>query len=439
MARPAFLVLALALLAVTPVASAAGADIDESVLRADLRSFRDTVDNATRAYSAAYANLSVNEDAARADMRAASDSVGEAFFAFERGHRNASSLNAFMQERMPQSFYTAFERHVVLLRGAMRPAAGTDPLPPEDVQQQAHTVELALLRAEGCLPDGCRNGLVGAGVESFLLIVREGFEAILLVGAVAAYLRKSSRPDKVRLVYAGVGAALALTIVTWFVLGALFQGAAGFVQREIVEGVTMLLAAGILFYVSYWLISKVETQRWIRFIEGRVQDSLANGRSWALAAIGFLAVYREGLETVLFLQALVVRSDGAATGEMLVGIALASVVLAALYYAIHKLGVKIPLRQFFTVTSALLYVLAVRFAGLGVFALQEAGVISPTPMLGLAGVLSTRPLTSLLVQDVLGFTPTLEVLFAQGALVAAAAAGGTYSWLKAKSSVAVAG
>ncbi len=422
------------LLAAATSASAAEGDMNEAALRAELAAFRDTITGSVTRYAAAYHNTSLDDDGKVAEMRAASGTVGDAFLRFESGHRDADSLNTFVQERMPASFYSAFERQIVLLRGAMRTTHVDSATSPSDVEAQGNIVQLALARLESCVPDGCRTGPVGPAVESYLLVVREGFEAILLVGAVIAYLHKSNHPDKVKHVVAGVGAALGLTLVTWFAVDLLFDGAESslLIGREVLEGATMLLAAGVLFYISYWLVSKVETQRWIAFIDGKVKDSIVHDKRWVLPAVGFLAVYREGLETVLFLQAITLRNGADAYWGIAGGVGLGAVTLVALYMAINRLGLKIPLRTFFSVTSALLFLMAIRFMGLGVFALQEAGVLTPTPLLGLARIIADHPFLAVVFQDLLGFAPTLEVLLAQGVLVAAAVGGAFWQFRLAK-------
>jgi high-affinity iron transporter len=166
----------------------------------------------------------------------------------------------------------------------------------------------------------------------------------------------------------------------------------------------MLLATAMLFYVSYWLLSKMEVARWNQFVRGRVQEAVSSGSALALATVAFLAVYREGFETVLFYKALFLAGAGSVApvvGGMLVG----GVALALVYYAIHRWGVRIPLKPFFVITSAFLYYMAFVFAGKGIAELQEGGVIGTT-------VLPWAPRW-----PALGIYPTVESLALQGVLV----------------------
>ena len=169
----------------------------------------------------------------------------------------------------------------------------------------------------------------------------------------------------------------------------------------------MMFAVVMLFYVSYWLLSKIEVSRWNRFVKGKVEDALTSGSALALASVAFLAVYREGFETVLFYKALFLAGGpGASAMPVIAGILAGSVILVGVYYAINRFGVRIPLKPFFAVTSAFLYYMAFVFAGKGVAAFQEGGMVQTT-------VLEWAPRI-----PVFGIYPTAESLALQGLLVA---------------------
>lgn len=415
-----------------PLAGAAGS---AGSLEEQLSTFRSTIRSAVEDYEAAYAdyktadNASAEQDA-RERMTQAGHAVGQAFLAFEQGHGDEGSLSVFMQTEIGSGFYRSFERDVVMLRATMVDAASGDPATPGQIHARASPVLAGLDRAEGCMPDGCGSVLAGAGIQSFLVLLREGFEAILLVGAIVAYLHKTDRGDKRRHVWTGVLGGLAASLVAWLALDRAFSAAAArsSTAHAVLEGATMLLAALVLFYVSFWLLSKVESKRWRAFIDGRLKASLADDRAWMLGAIGFLAVFREGVETVLFVQAISLGSGGA-WGEIGIGLLAGALALVGLYYAVHHAGVNVPLRTFFAVTGAALALLAVRFLGLGLFELQEAGWLPTTPMPDVASVLASSPLVGFLGRDLLGFAPTLEVVAGQALLVAIFLAGGLWTVL----------
>ena len=214
-------------------------------------------------------------------------------------------------------------------------------------------------------------------LESLGLMLREGLEAILIVGAVLAFLTKTGATKRRRDVHVGVGAAILASLLTAVALETIFQLSGN--QREALEGLTMVVAAGVLFYVSYWLLSKIEVARWNRFVKEQVQDALTGGSALALASVAFLAVYREGFETVLFYKALFLAGGADAVGPVTAGIVVGGVILGIVYLGIERFGVKLPLKPFFGVTSAFLYYMAFVFAGKGIAELQGGGYVSVTP------------------------------------------------------------
>jgi len=174
-------------------------------------------------------------------------------------------------------------------------------------------------------------------------------------------------------------------------------------NRELIEGIASLLAAVVLFYVSYWLLAKLEAKRWTDFIRSKVEMALSGGHVMALAGVSFLAVYREGLETVLFYQALLL-SSASSRGSVLLGFVVGLALLFVVIVAIFKLGLKIPLRYFFGFTSGLLYVLATIFAGEGIYRLQQVDLLHKTSL-------------NLPSFPILGIYPNLEGLLLQGSML----------------------
>ena len=244
------------------------------------------------------------------------------------------------------------------------------------------------------------SGFWGNFLQSFLIILREGFEAILVVGAVVAFLLKTGHRERLRSIWVGVLAALVASGVSAVILATVLRALPA--TREIIEGVTMLVAVAVLFSVSYWLVSKVEAARWQQFIREKVTDALQHGGGRALAFVAFLAVYREGAETALFYQALL--RDGAGI-PITLGIVVGFAVLAVVFTLFYRYGVRIPLRPFFAVTSGLLYYMAFVFMGKGFRELQEGNLVSITVLPGWPHV------------DAMGIYPSVETLMAQALLL----------------------
>jgi len=241
-------------------------------------------------------------------------------------------------------------------------------------------------------------------LQSFVILIREGLEAILVLGALMAFLVKTGAAQRKRDLHVGVGAAIGASLLTAFALETVFRLSPA--RREALEGLTMVIATAVLFYVSYWLLSKMEVAKWNRFVRGKVQDAVSSGSALALASAAFLAVYREGFETVLFYKALFVAGgSGSSTVAVIAGIALGAVVMVIVYLAINRFGVRLPLKPFFGVTSAFLYYMAFVFAGKGVAELQEGNIL-PTTIVPWAPRIPA-----------LGIYPTSESLVAQGVLL----------------------
>lgn len=272
-----------------------------------------------------------------------------------------------------------------------------------------------------------------AFIESLVTIVREGVEVILVLAMLIALVVKaigaspaeadevatdaaaSARGRAMRAIWLGVGLALVASLATAAALSLLVASVQGR-AREVLEGLVMLLAAGVLFYVSYWLVSHMQAKRWTDFLKQRARRGLEWGGGGTLALTAFLAVYREGAETALMYQALLGSQGTTRAGllGLLAGLVLGLLVLTAVAALVRATSVRLPLRAFFQVSGLMLFALAVIFAGNAVFALQNAGYVVTTPLLWLGGGL-----------PLVGLYPSLQVVSVQGLLVAGAA----LSWL----------
>lgn len=330
---------------------------------------------------------------------AASAMAFDAYMTFEQVERAVRAKNSGLAEALEAGFASLRTR-------AAGGASSTE-------LQAIHTRLLAdLENAERTIAD--RLSPLNLFVQSFVLLLREGLEAILVVGALMAFLLKTGAGHRRRDIHVGVGAAIGASLLTALLLETIFQ--VSHTSQEALEGGVMLVATGVLFYVSYWLLSKMEVAKWNRFVKGRVQDAVSSGSALALASVAFLAVYREGFETVLFYKALFLAGAGSAF-PVFIGMVVGGLCLAVVYFAINRWGVRIPLKPFFGVTSAFLYYMAFVFAGKGIAELQEGSVIGTT-------VLSWGPRI-----PALGIYPTLESLALQSVLVAALVVGLVWTFL----------
>ncbi len=334
----------------------------------------------------------LDESLARArsnDHATASDLAFDAYIAFE-------PIEANVRTRDP-GLVSVLERHFADFKGAVQHgdvAAATAVRARIDAGLP-QVIALASRPATGW----------GAFFESLLIIIREGFEAILIIGAVVAFLVKTGNGRRVREVWTGAALGLAASAVLAVALRTALANAPA--SREVIEGATMLVAVVVLFSVSYWLVSKVESARWQAFIREKVGSALSSGSTHALALVAFLAVFREGAETALFYQALLARGPQVAS-PVIAGFVFGAVALGAIWVGFHRFGLRLPLRAFFATTSAMLYALAFIFMGKGLRELQEGNALPITPLDGWPYL------------DVLGVYPSVETLAGQGVLVALA-------------------
>lgn len=213
-------------------------------------------------------------------------------------------------------------------------------------------------------------------ISALSIILREGLEAMLIVVAIVAYLIQSGNQSRTNIVYSALGVGVFLSFVTAFAVYYFFREYAG-QFRELLEGVTMLIAVALLLYVGFWLLSKAH--KWNEFIKHSAKEAISKGSSYALWWTVFLAVYREGAETVLFYQALLFDSNTSADFSAVIGgLALGCVILIVLYLLIKRGAVKIPIKLFFQATSAIIFLMCFSFSGKGIGELIEGKVITPT-------------------------------------------------------------
>ena len=312
----------------------------------------------------------------------------DAYMTFEQVEREVRGRNAALAAELEGEF------------AELRAVAAQGPGPELDATRAR--LAAALDRAGVVLGEGLSP--LNLFLQSFVIMLREGLEAILIVGALMTFLAKMGASDRRRHVHAGILAAIAASLLTALALETVFHLSAA--HQEALEGLTMVLATAVLFYVSYWLLSKMEVVKWTHFVKSKVHDAVTRGSALALGTAAFLAVYREGFETVLFYKALFISAGPTAAltpvvGGMLVG----GLILVGVYVAVNRFGVRLPLKPFFAVTSAFLYYMALVFAGAGVAELQEGGFIPMTPVSGMPRL------------PALGIYPTAETLTAQGVLV----------------------
>lgn len=297
------------------------------------------------------------------------------------------------------------EKQFLALRRAIR--AGDDATVPSAFQ----STHDALDRAETALAQR-DAGWWTTAVASSVILLREGVEVVLLIALLLGLLARLGRRDAERYVHIGWVSALVAGGLTWVAAEKLIAiSGAG---RELLEGVVGLLAAAVLFSVSYWFLSQLHGQKWMTYLKEKLEESVSGGHLLAVGGLSFLAVYREAFETVLFYQALAIESGGQAQ-PILAGIAVAAVLLAVIAYFILAAGQKLPMKQFFAVSGVLLLGLSFVLTGHGLHAFVEAGIFPSHPV-------------PVFTVEALGIYPELVPVIGQLIVVVAVATWATWSF-----------
>ena len=314
--------------------------------------------------------------------------------------------------------------------GALLTAAGTA-APASDVsglsdveriEAAADRIEAAADRIEAALAGGStttKSGGSGAGAVIFAgafgIILREGLEAILIVGAIVAYLIKSGNKKGVVPVYIGSALGVVCSFIMAAILNNLLAKSAEYhMSQEIIEGVAALTAVVVLFWVSNWMVSKSESAAWTNYIESKVSSGSSKGSNFALAFTAWLAVFREGAEVILFYQPMLKedRPDMVWAGFW-VGVA----ALVVVFFLIRFVSVKLPLKPFFLGTSILMAIMSISFLGAGIKELMEGGVFDSVDWaLTSPSWLSWIPYND--TMDVLGLYPLIGTVVPQLILLA---------------------
>lgn len=239
--------------------------------------------------------------------------------------------------------------------------------------------------------------------NSFTIIFREGLEVAILFGIILSIVKLSENALAITISYLGIISAIFLGIITWII--SQFIISISTLQREMLEGIVSLLAAIVLFQVSYWLISKSENKIWIGYIKEKLKSSLNKSNLFFIFSLSFLAGYREAFETVLFYQAMIINTPKTDLNYVIFGFLLGLITIIIISYGILKLQLKLPLNLIFPITSTLLYILSFIFTGQAIRSFQEANLISTTSLNFLPTI------------DFLGIYPTIETTLAQSIFI----------------------
>jgi high-affinity iron transporter len=252
---------------------------------------------------------------------------------------------------------------------------------------------------------------------SFSIIFREGLESALIIGAILTYLEASRNNRFKKHIYYGIVIAIGATAVTWFTAAFIIEISGA--SRELIEAIAGISAVAVLFWVSFWVLNKIETKRWMEFVKSKVWQATVTGSVMVFVLLSFFTVYREGFETVLFYQAMLSFATYM-EWYVIAGFVLGLGVIVTTALVVRKLGKKLPLRVLFALTMGIGAYMSIVFIGNAIREFQELGYISTTHLIG------TVPRLDINLATMTGIHPTLETIVAQIALLAVYVAGSLY-------------
>ena len=319
----------------------------------------------------------------RMTLSIAREKLAQSLARYEAGDLNGArdlALAAYLDGVEPVEPILATRDRALLARieeamGGLRASiAAREPV--SEVRAQADRIGLLFDAAERILTPQ-QGSRVSSFAGAFMILLREGLEALLIVVAMIAFLRKADRPDVLPYVHGGWISALAAGVLTWAAATSLITVSGA--SREVTEGIGSLLAAIVLISVGIWMHGKGQSQAWQAYIHEKLSSALSKRSAWFLFSLAFVVVYREVFETILFYVAL--WSQGAHMA-ILTGAAAAILTLSLIGWALLNYSKRLPLSQFFSYSAILIAGLAVVLAGKGVAALQEAGLLNIHPVSG---------------------------------------------------------
>src|SRR3954447_3200117 len=298
-----------------------------------------------------------------------------------------------------------------------------DGAPLDRIRRDVADVRSGLVASDRVLADKGVAAPAVAFAFSFSILFREGIEAVLLIAILLGSLSAGSAQNFRRPLGWGVAAAVGATALTWALATLVIDIAP--LSREVLEAVTALLAVVVLIAVSFWLVSRLEHRRRQEFMRARVASAMAAGTTAAFVGLGFTAVYREGFETVLFYQALSLFAEGL-TLWVVLGAVVASIALGGVGYAILRLGKRLPLKPMLVGGAGVLLLMSVAFVGTAIRSLQDADLLTATPV--------AHPRLPVFLAELTGIRPTSQGLVVQAALLGVYAVGAAYvfAWQPAR-------
>ena len=266
-------------------------------------------------------------------------------------------------------------------------------------QEQAYQDKLASLIAELSQIDTSASY---NAFDAMLILLREGVEALLIVMALVTTLKAAKMRKGLKWVYSGALAGIVASLLIAYILQIAFPAVTSGVNREIIEGAVGIFAVAMMILIGIWLHSKSSVKKWNAFMESQMQTVTKTGSFLSMFALSFLAVFREGAETILFYVGILPRIS---SFDFVLGISLALLVLVVIAFVMNKASQFFLPHKVFFILTWMIYALAFKMTGVSIHALQLTNMIPNHLIAGIPSI------------DILGIYPSWESLAGQALFI----------------------
>ncbi|MEH6988231.1 FTR1 family protein [Cytobacillus firmus] len=288
------------------------------------------------------------------------------------------------------SLYTTLESEIPILAGKLSSSGANLDAIQKKILEHKQSIELLQEKQNYTFWDAA------------LIMLREGMEALLIVAALIAFLNKANARDQQKWIWAGAAGGIIMSIAAAVFISQVFSSATAGANREVIEGVTGIIAVVMMIGVGIWLHQKSSMKAWNRYIEKQLGSALSKGSIISMSLVSFLSIFREGAETIIFYAGM---APSISTGNLLTGIGAAVVILGLFAFLFIRYSKRIAFGIYFKIATALIYFLAFKILGVSIHALQ------------ITDKLETTQISSLPIINWLGFYPTWESLIPQLVLI----------------------
>ncbi|KON86000.1 hypothetical protein AF332_03685 [Sporosarcina globispora] len=288
------------------------------------------------------------------------------------------------------SLYTKLESEIPVIAGKLASSNADLDAIQEKVLQHKQAIELIQEKQNYTFWDAA------------LIMLREGMEALLIVSALIAFLNKANARDQQKWIWTGAAGGIMMSIAAAVFISQVFSSATAGANREVIEGVTGIIAVVMMIGVGIWMHQKSNMKAWNQYVEKQLGSALSKGSIISMSLVSFLSIFREGAETIIFYAGM---APSISTGNLLTGIGVAVVILSLFAFLFIRYSKKIAFGIYFKIATALIYFLAFKILGVSIHALQ------------ITNKLETTQISSLPIINWMGFYPTMESVIPQLVLI----------------------